>query len=223
MNSLTLKNVKGYDNCQGLCRGAVNALDTICENFSKVHEVKFTLEGNELVSKNECIVKTDGIANKYLTQGHTQLYEVRVGIETQIESFTKELSRPLVQQASAGIINQEIRSHYKELTDSERGEQLRAAINSGDEKTAAAVLGAPPYLSGLNDSDQKNYTLMFHEKNNSETYGRLKTMTKVLEIVEHRQTLLQAEYDKAIGADTEKVNFLRSEKAKAEAAFSSVQ
>jgi hypothetical protein len=46
----------------------------------------------------------------------------------------------------------QIRDHHRALSTTARFERLRAAIEAGDSTTVSAVLGAPPYLSGLDDA-----------------------------------------------------------------------
>lgn len=223
LNPATVAHIDGYDNCADLCSGAIRAFEFASDFLQRTHQARIDLKGNPLVSPDEAIIKLDDISGKNFSKSHSMFYECRQSTEALIKTYQSELTKPMVQQANADLVNTEIRAHFKFLKPEDRREQLMAAINSIDTKTASAILGAPPYLSGLTQAETDAYTLSYHQKSNPAIYGKLRTMKKVLEIVEHRHGLLQTEFNKAIGAEPAKVNYLREQQSKASAAFKSAQ
>jgi len=61
----------------------------------------------------------------------------------------KAVFHPEDKQADAIAVSSEIRAHFKAMPSRQRVPAVLAAIQSGDRQAAVAVLGAPPYLSGL--------------------------------------------------------------------------
>lgn len=61
----------------------------------------------------------------------------------------KAVFHPEDSQPQSIAVASEIRGHFKAIPSRERVPAVLAAIQSGDRQAAAAVLGAPPYLSGL--------------------------------------------------------------------------
>lgn len=69
------------------------------------------------------------------------------------DALAARLSEALADPAAAtpqGIaIAQEVRAHFRALGADERHAFLSAAVEAGDRRTVAALLSAPPYLSGM--------------------------------------------------------------------------
>jgi hypothetical protein len=67
------------------------------------------------------------------------------------ERLEQAILKPLRDTAKSPLAA-EARRHVKALRDEDRSEFLHVAIRNGDDFTVAAALGAPYYLSGLNES-----------------------------------------------------------------------
>lgn len=93
------------------------------------------------------------------------------------------------------------------------------AIDEGDDLTATAILGAPPYLSGFDANIQKTYLRIYHEKNSPQVAKRLKAMHGAKAMIEQRSGLVHGELEKAVGMRPDKVKALRDAKDAAEQAF----
>lgn len=96
---------------------------------------------------------------------------------------------------------------------------VSAAINKGDAETAAAVLMAPAFLSGINEQMQATFLRMWHEKNNPVAAKRQRAMRAALDLVGQRGGLLFKELEKAVGVPPHRVQALKAAKSNADKAF----
>jgi hypothetical protein len=135
-------------------------------------------------------------------------------LANQIALLERTLTTPLTTSAAQPLAP-EIRDHVRSLSVSKRNAFLNGAIQVGDTQTLGAVLGAPPYLTGLQPAEVSLFTRRFNELSNPDGARRLASLQRALELVEARGPLIWSGVVKAIGAPWDKVNSLREEKAKA--------
>lgn len=164
------------------------------------------------------VIATQEYADKVFDRVAKSFDSARDRLVKGIASLEKELSAPVESKASLQI-SQEIRSHCKGLPMGERLGFLRQAIVNGDHTTATAILGAPAYLSGL---DQKMADVMlreYHTRHSPQTANRLKAMQGAKELIEARAGLVHTELERAVGMAPHKVKRLREAKSAAEQAM----
>lgn len=147
-----------------------------------------------------------------------QLGTVLDRLDKQIAHFEQELSQPLESRAAVTIAA-EVRKYVKDMTVEARHKFLQQAIDDADHITASAVLGAPPYLSGLDANFQKTYTRMWHERTSPDLATKLKAVRGAKAVIEQRGGLIFKEVEKAMGAPWARVQALREGNDKALAAL----
>lgn len=128
------------------------------------------------------------------------------------------LSAPLTAGALQPL-SREIRDHVRSLPTSKRAAFMHEAMQRGDTQSLGAVLGAPSFLTGLQPAEVNLYTRRFNEMSNPNAAKRLASLKRAHELVGERGPLIWPGVVKAVGASWEKVNALRTEKAKATKAF----
>jgi hypothetical protein len=84
----------------------------------------------------------------------------------------------------------------------------------------SSILGAQPYLSGIDAATRAALTRMWHEKANPIAAKRLRAMQVARDLILDRSGLLHTQLQKAVGEAPHKVRALRDAKKKADKAFS---
>jgi hypothetical protein len=82
------------------------------------------------------------------------------------------------------VISTEIRAHVKALPGAQGIDFVRAAIERGDADTVSAILGAPPYLSGIDHDTQAVLLRMWNERANPLAGKRLRAMQAASELLQ---------------------------------------
>jgi hypothetical protein len=164
------------------------------------------------------IIQVSQFAQKHLNTITRTFDSVRSNLVKSITALEQELSRP-IQSVASGAIAAEIRAHVKGLPTDKRHAFIRQALDSGDTVTASSVLGAPPYLSGINTEFQQTYTRHWHNMTSPATAKRLRAMQSARAMIEERGALIFAAMDKAVGVTSEKAQKLRAAQSAAEKAF----
>ncbi|WP_126665528.1 hypothetical protein [Croceibacterium ferulae] len=133
------------------------------------------------------------------------------------EHIERELSVPVESKASLNVAS-EIRAHSRSL-DSKAVDFVRERINSGDDLSVSAVLGAPSYLSGLSDEMRTVLTRQWHERQNPALVQRLTLMRATLDKLNTDAGKVFIEMEKAVGADPSKVRNIGAAHEAAQAAL----
>lgn len=105
-------------------------------------------------------------------------------LDSRISSTESELLRP-VQVAAANPLATEVRQYFRTLKEGERSKLIRDALAADDEATLQAVLGAQPFLSGLNNIDRDHFIRQYHEKKQPHLVERLDVMKRVRSLMDH--------------------------------------
>lgn len=184
--------------------------DEIYQSCEHVHAAREKANKNQAWTAENKTLQIANLADGYKMKLKPRLESVYNNLEKTINHIDKELSVPIEQQAGAGAVNGEIRSHAKSLKREDRSELIVSAIKKGDLKTAGAILGAPSYLSGLNDDEHKHYTRMLHEATNPELAKRLAVVKGARDLLASRSDLILKELTKAVGASATQVAAIRN-------------
>lgn len=194
-----VKAIDGYDEETALVLEPTKcAFDAAYKGISSVFAAREAAATDPTLNDAARVLKTDDLAGTVLTKLTREFDSVRVNLEKGIAHIEKELSAPVTAKA-AHSVSSEIRAHVKSLPASERMGFVRAAVESGDEVTASSVLGAPPYLSGIDADMQRTFTRMYHERTSPALAKRLRAMVGAKELVEQRGGLLFTQLEKAVG------------------------
>jgi Pyruvate/2-oxoacid:ferredoxin oxidoreductase gamma subunit len=125
-----------------------------------------------------------------------------VALNNNITSMEKGLTAPVESKASSAMAA-EIRQHFARLEMGPRMNALRKAIESGDEATATAVLGAPSYLSGLDPELHAEYQRDWHEAQKPIEAKKVRAMRQAADMLNERYALLKKGVEKAVGTHDE--------------------
>ena len=131
-------------------------------------------------------------------------------VRNNIAALEKALSEP-VQSRAASSIAVEIRNFVRELKSQGKSAMgfVTDAIERGDHDSVSAILGAPPFLSGIDEATQSVLLRIYHTKSNSQTAKRLAALQAAQNYMGRNSGLLFREIEKAVGGDYRKVQMLR--------------
>ncbi|EPG5770633.1 hypothetical protein [Pseudomonas aeruginosa] len=216
----TLKEVDGYDEelTAPILAPALEALDDAYITLTKLHDARDAAKKNQAWTEGQQVLAVSDAAWKQQQRIAKKFDNVRTTLDKQIAHFEQELSQPLESRAAVTIAG-EVRKYVKDMPTEKRHEFLTKAIEEGDHITASAVLGAPPYLSGLDATFQKTYVRMWWERTTPELAQKLKAVRGAKAVIEQRGGLIFKEVEKAMGSSWAKVNELRQGNDKALAAL----
>jgi len=198
--------------------GVATALSEAYQGIGKVHTAREKAKTNPTWNDALQIIHTQDLADKVFANVAKRFDRVKAELDRGITALDAELSTPLTTKASQPLAS-EIRAHAKNLSTGERVVFLQKAIERGDEMTVSSLLGAPSYLSGLNDEMQTAHTKHWHRVRNPAVANRLKVMEAGRELLMQRAALVHSELEKAVGEAPHKVQALRAAKTAAEQAF----
>lgn len=214
-----VQKIDGYDNDTRIYLGPTEtAFSEAYEGIARIHDARAAADRNPSWTEAERLIQTQQFADKTLNSITRRFDSGAASLEASITSLEGELSAPIKSSASQGVAS-EIRAHAKALSTGERLSFLQHAINDGDDLTVGALLGAPAYLSGIDNQTQAAYTRLYHERANPLTAKKLKAMQGALDLIEQRAGLVFKEVVKAVGSDPYKIQALKLAKTNAEKAF----
>ncbi len=216
----TLKEVDGYDEelTAPILAPALEALDDAYITLGKLHDGRDAAKKNQAWTEGQQVLAVSDAAGRHQQRLAKKFDNVRATLDKQITHFEELLQQPLESRAAV-TISTEVRKFVKDMPVEERHKFLQQAIADADHITVSAVLGAPPYLSGLDANFQKSYVRMWWERTTPELATKLKAVRGAKAVIEQRGGLLFKEIEKAMGAPWSKVNELRQGNDKALAAL----
>lgn len=216
----TLKEVEGYDEelTAPILAPALEALDDAYITLGKLHDGRDAAKKNQAWTEGQQVLAVSDAAGRQQQRLAKKFDNVRVTLDKQIAHFEEALSQPLESRAAVTIAG-EVRKYVKEMPTEARHKFLQDTIDAGDHITASAVLGAPPYLSGIDANTSRVLTRMWHERTSPDLATKLKAVRGAKAVIEQRGGLLFKEIEKAMGAPWSKVNELRKGNDKALAAL----
>lgn len=211
--------IAGYDDqTADAVADVVGAFGTAYESLTNVHSARQAASQNPALTEAAQILVVADFAEKQFKKITAKFDAAHARLQKAIADSERQLSQP-IEGASAGGYTAEIRAHVKNLKQAERVAFMNEAVQAGDTKTLAAVLGAPAYLSGLSSVDREVFTRRHHERVNPALAKRLAVMKAAQALMGERAGSVFGEIDKAIGANPARVANLRAARAKAEKAY----
>jgi hypothetical protein len=186
--------------------------------ISKVFDAREASKHNPVWNESAQIINTYALAESVEKKLDKKIFHARSTLENGVAALEQELTAPVTAKASDPVAS-EIRAHAKSLESGERMSFMTDAISNGDQATATALLGAPPYLSGLEPKMQQTFTRMYHERMNPDAARRVKLMTAANQLLADRHSSIGKALQKAVGAPVKKVQALRDAKTAAERHF----
>jgi len=191
-----------------------NFFDAARESLSKLHNARELWQANPAVTKAGAVVIVAKEA-QVLQPKVLKRYDLAIReLEANIAHAEAQLAEPLIELASRGPVNAEVRAYARTLDRKGREAFMREALNSNDEATLAAVLGAQPFLSGLTPLDQEHFLRNYHEKKRPDLVRRLDVMRRAQERLLDVRPILFTAFSKAVGASpVEAAAYLRADEA----------
>ena len=220
LHSETLKAVDGYNEhlTAPILAPALEVLDDAYITLGRLHDARDAAKKNEAWTEGQQVLAVSDAAWRHQQRLAKKFDAVSATLDKQIVHFEQELSQPLESRAAVGIAG-EIRKFFKDLPAEERHKFLQRGIDEGDHMTVSAVLGAPPYLSGLDANFKSTYTRLWHERTSPDLATKLKAVRGAKSVIDQRGGLIFKEIEKAMGAPWSKINQLRQGNDKALAAL----
>lgn len=216
----TLDNIEGLDDTnRAYIAPVATVMDEAYQAIDAIHTARQKAANNPSWTDAQKLLQVSLFAEKHQQRVLKQVDSVVKSLDKAIKATDEMLQGPLEQQAGLGSINEEIRRHVKALSTEERHKFLREANASGDIKTMTAILGAPPFLSGMSPVEQKHYLREFHMQRNPDATRRLAVMKSALDMLNERAPLILGEVVRAMGQSWHKVNLVRNANSEAEKAF----
>ncbi|WP_446654926.1 hypothetical protein [Blastomonas sp.] len=218
-NPAVVQGLDGYaESTAHLVGETETALSEAYQGIAQVYDARAAADRNPVWNEAARVIETYNLAERLEGKLNKRIFTARTTLERGIATLEQELSAPVTTKASHPVAS-EIRAYAKGLSTGERMTFIRGAIAEGDETTATALLGAPPYLSGLDGKMQALLTREFHERMNPEAAKRVRLMKAADALLADRHSALGRALEKAIGAPPAKVRALREAKTAAERHF----
>ncbi|TEC51158.1 hypothetical protein [Pseudomonas aeruginosa] len=214
-----VKNIEGYDEQTAPYLGpTMTAFSTAYEGVRAVWSAREAAAQNPTWNEAMQIIHTDDFAQKHFAKISKSFDVTRSNLVKGIAMLEQQLAAPIESKAAASIAG-EIRAFVRDMPTEKRHAFIQQALDAADHVTLGAVLGSPPYLSGLDANFQAVYVRHYHERNSPELAQRLKAMKGAKQMIEERAGLVFKELEKAVGAPPHKAAALRQAKTNAEKAF----
>lgn len=178
----------------GYVAPARDALRVAHEGIAAVIAARRTVNENNAWSKERRLLKIAEFADKKQEAATKAIDSATKRLEQGVTALETSLNAPLTQDANAGSINGEIRTHMKGLSHEERSKLLDTA----DPTTLRAVLSGPGYLSGISEDERALRINAFHRSTQPEVARRADHMRKALTILETNGPLIFKQIEEAI-------------------------
>lgn len=212
-------NVVDEDNIQ-FVQPAIGALTDAYLTVGKLWDARAAANNNPSWTEAARIEMVGREAEKHMLRILRKIDLASQTITATLTHTRKLMSEPLTEKAGMGTLNNEIRQHVKGLGDrSAREKFMTDAETKNDEKSLAAVLGAPPYLSGFTQVDFDYFVHRYHAKRNPHLNKRVAMLEKTLERLDGITPIIHKEFRKPIGAEFKDFVAIRSASDKAMAAL----
>ncbi len=215
----SVQTIEGYEEQEQFLAPVVTVFKTAYDGLQRVHDAAEAAKQNPAWNEEARILHVNEAGERVMAGIAKQIDSVRATLGSQIKFLDAELSKPLAMDAERPAIAAEIRAHAKSLPMSERFTFLNLAHESGDNVTLRAVLGAPGYLSGINEEERQQRTRRHHEKTQPVTFKRLRAAQDALRLIDDRTPLVWRELVKAVGAPPMKVHAIKTANQRATAAI----
>lgn len=165
-----------------------------------IHDAKAAVVDDPTLNEAGQLLKVDDFAQKRMLAKVYPLWDTASStLNAKVEAWEKEMTKEVVSQASQ-MVSGEIRAHFKALkNDGQRHAAFRQAMESGDQVTASAVLGAPAMLSGFDEEMKALLLREYHERFNPGLAKRLRAVTAARDLIDGRIGVLKKEVAKAVG------------------------
>jgi hypothetical protein len=218
LHPLCVTKIEGYSEAtKHYTAGVERVLHEAYSGVSSVFAAMDAAKKDPTLNEAGRILKVDDMAQRVFQKVAKQFDSERSNLEKGIAQIEEQLNAPVTAKASHPLAS-EVRAFIREMEPVPRVSFVRTAILNGDDVTATAVLGAPAYLSGI-DQMKAVLTRTYREHNDPEVAAKLKVMQGAKALIEDRGGLLFSNLEKAVGAQPHEVRKLREAKNRSDKAF----
>lgn len=137
-------------------------------NALRTQDPTLTPEAHYLATKQQ--------ADKWIEQCADKCASARREAEKHLSAIDNDIDTRLEIRDSARA--NEIRSYFLNLKKNDRTNAALAAIENADKETIGAILGAPPYLAGMTETDRAALWNVYAEKQAGDLLKRKKVIEK---------------------------------------------
>ena len=166
--------------------------------LQSIHDAKAGAAKNPTLNEYAQLIAVDNHASKVMSKVYSSWSRTVDTLNSNIAALDKELNAPVEQRATASMAS-EIRAYFRGLEQGPRMNALRKAIEAGDDVTATAVLGARPYLSGLEPDLHQEFLHDWHKTQRPLEAKRLGAMRQAADMLNDRYKLLTKAVTDAVG------------------------
>jgi hypothetical protein len=199
------------DDTRPLLGATETAVSEAFNALKSIHDAKAAAATNPTLNEFAQLIAVDNHAEKRMTKVYASWSRAVDVLNNNIATMENDLYAPVESKASRTMAT-EIRQHFAGLKDGEKMNALRKAIESGDETTATAVLGAPSYLSGLSEEMHAEYLRDWHNAQRPVEAKKIRAMRAATDLLNDRYKLLTNAHREAVGVIEETAEGRRGEK-----------
>lgn len=198
----TYRSIEGVnDETAQFVGGVINTFNDAYVTLGKIHDARELWASNPAVTREGAVVIVAKEGDKQKLRVMKRFDLASRDLAANIEHAERQLMDPLTERAGQGSLNTEVRDHVKALSRSEREAFMTDALGRDDDLTLTALLGAPPFLSGLTPLDRDHYLRLYNTKKRPELVRRLDVMNRFRERLDRIGPVLHAQFARAIGAE----------------------
>lgn len=198
---------------------AVAAFTSAYTALAALHQAADTLKLDSTYTEDGRTLAIAQLADRKTTDLAKSFDKASFAVNSKVKLLETHLSAPLAQSAERSNIATEIRNHVKGMTTDQRMQFVREAIERKDAETVGAILGAPPYLSGMSALEREHQTRQWHKVTQPEKHRRLESLLKVRDLLDNHAGKLHTEPLKAVGVTRAQLDKLRARHAASAAAL----
>jgi hypothetical protein len=209
----------GYDDdTQGLVAGIVEALKALHGAQDQIIAAREAARSDPTLNDAAQVLKVAAFAEGVSDRATRRMDAAYAALVQTEKSLDAELRRP-VASAATGPFTSEVRAHVKGLSNQMRLQFVQDAIARGDALALGAVLGAPPYLSGLTQEFQAAMLEQHNMKRDPLVHKRLTFVRSVLEKARQAGSAYLGARESIIGTRYSTIQVLKEQQQNAAARF----
>lgn len=184
-----------FDTSDPVIKAIVSVQGRMRSRLGKIKQVHELRMSNLLEAPLANLRASKSYAEKELAQMLPMVDKQREKTNSEIAALEKEIDESLEKGAVRWQFAEETRQHVRQLTKNDRAKFVETALADGNQLAAAAVLGVPAYLSGLNDSARNLFVSRYRTMCFPKSSARIKALSEAQEILDEGGKSLMREVE----------------------------